>query len=149
MVISADKAEAVRLAWLTQDEPTLRSVAEAAGVSTYSARRHKPSEDEFKQTQTREKKLEIEARATDRIVAGLEQAVLRLLPALTNPDKIDAATLQQVGTTIGIVIDKLQLIQGKATARTETMALDPNRLTTEERAQLSRLRAKLAGEAPR
>lgn len=146
MVISAEKAEAARLAWMTQDEPTVRSVAAAAGVSRSTAQRLRPSDEELGQKETQEKKQAIEAAATERIIAGLERAALALLPEVMSARKIEQATLPQVGTTLGIVIDKLQLMQGKATARTETMALDPNKLTAEERAQLSRLRAKLMGE---
>lgn len=77
----------------------------------------------------------------------LQYILNRLLGGLADPTKIEQASLADVAKATGIVIDKMQLLSGQATARVETGAIDPGKLTPEEREQAARLRAKLAGEA--
>ena len=38
------------------------------------------------------------------------------------PDKLASANLQQLATSLGITIDKMQLLQGRPTERSETRA---------------------------
>lgn len=57
------------------------------------------------------------------IVATLRTIAFKLADAI--PDKIDDANLQQAGTVLGIVLDKLQLLEGKATERYEISGLPP------------------------
>jgi transposase-like protein len=47
----------------------------------------------------------------------LEAIALKLAEAM--PDKVKDATLQQIATSLGIAVDKMQLLRGKATERTE------------------------------
>lgn len=64
-----------------------------------------------------------------------------------DPARISSANLGQLMTGIGILVDKRQLLTGKATARTETSTFDPGKLTPEEREAAARIREKLAAEA--
>lgn len=50
----------------------------------------------------------------------LEAIALKLVAVM--PDKIQAATLQQIATSLGITVDKMQLLRGKATERSEVVA---------------------------
>lgn len=50
----------------------------------------------------------------------LETIAYKLVDAM--PEKIAQATLQQLATSLGITIDKMQLLQGKPTERSETRA---------------------------
>lgn len=50
----------------------------------------------------------------------LEAIALKLVAVM--PDKIQAATLQQIATSLGITVDKMQLLRGKATERIDTTA---------------------------
>ena len=52
----------------------------------------------------------------------LRDLAYKLVAAM--PDKIGEAGLQQQGTTLGIVIDKLQLLEGKATERVDHTGLN-------------------------
>lgn len=67
------------------------------------------------------------------------------------PDKIEDANLQQSGTVLGIVLDKVQLLEGKATERIE---YDHTGLTDEGRADriaalLDTARTRRAGQPDR
>lgn len=46
--------------------------------------------------------------------AGLEEVARKLIRAM--PEKIADATLQQIATSLGITIDKMQLLRGEPTA---------------------------------
>ena len=52
--------------------------------------------------------------------AELEDLAYKIVGVM--PDKLDSASLQQLATSLGITIDKMQLLQGKPTERNETHA---------------------------
>lgn len=69
-------------------------------------------------------------------LANLKALAWKLSDAI--PSKIEDANLQQVGTVLGIVVDKAQLLEGKATER-----VDHTGLTRDER--LTRIGELLTG----
>lgn len=109
--------------------------AREAQVNRTSVRKYvKENLDEIDRLR-REKKIEV--------VDALHAVQLRLVQELFDEDKIRVATLVDVAKTMGIVTDKLQLISGKATSRTESTTYDINRLSDEEKNSLAELRDKM------
>lgn len=136
--LSDQQIETIRAAWVLTGNGSY--AAKAAGCATSTANKYiKDHHDELRQLR--------QEKAPD--IAEILNAVLNeVLSGMLDPSKVRDANLNQLATTAGIVIDKMQLLSGQATARTETMAVDPGRLTPEEREQARRLRAKLLGEVP-
>lgn len=56
------------------------------------------------------------------LATALEEIARKLIGAI--PEKIGEASLQQVSTSLGIAIDKMQLLRGQPTSRTATMTED-------------------------
>lgn len=77
----------------------------------------------------------------------LQIALNELISGLLDPQKIKNARLSEVATATGILVDKMQLLRGEATVRTESRSINPDDvLTADEKEMAARLRAKLAGE---
>lgn len=67
-----------------------------------------------------------------------------IMAHMGDPNVIAQSSLKDAATAFGIVVDKFLLLTGQATSRTETGAIDPGKLTPEEREMAARIRAKLA-----
>lgn len=77
-------------------------------------------------------------------IIDLMQAVqVRLIEEMLDEDKIKKTELADIAKSLGIVTDKLQLISGKATTRTEHASYDLSRLSEAERTSLAELRQKM------
>lgn len=81
----------------------------------------------------------------DEISTRLKEIVHLLIDAI--PGKIPEASLQQITTSIGIAVDKAQLLEGSATERTEVI----DNISDDERANrvaaiLERARARATGQ---
>lgn len=79
------------------------------------------------------------------LVELLRDLVYKLVGAM--PDKIEEAALQQQGTVLGIVIDKLQLLEGKATERVEVNELSDTDRAARIATLLNRAGARRDGRA--
>lgn len=137
--LSEWQVQAIEDAWIMTGNASVG--ARVAGCNARTAQKH-----------VRENLERLTALAAQKAPSHLEtlQYILnRLLGGLADPAKIDQASLGDVAKATGIVIDKMQLLSGQATARVETGAIDPGRLTPEEMEQAARIRKKLAAEAMR
>ena len=122
-----------------------REAARAAGVSFGSAKKYADQEDDIEQLRA-QKRLEV---AFDVITKSAE-AQEKLLASLIDPAKLREATVKDIATAYGIITDKLLLMRGEPTTRTEhTTNPDPaSKLTPTEMNQLADLRDKLMAEVP-
>jgi recombinational DNA repair protein (RecF pathway) len=128
--------ETIRATWLLTENGS--EAARLAGCAPTTANAYiREHMDEL--LQLRQQK----APELSEVISALLQ---RLVSAAFDPAKLADASLGHLMTGIGILIDKHQLITGKATARTETNTIDPSKLTPEEREMAARIREKLAAE---
>jgi transposase-like protein len=86
-------------------------------------------------------------RKKDEIAGRLVDIVHQIIDDM--PSKMKDATLQQMATTLGIAVEKIQLLQGGATERQEVI----DNLSDDERANrvaalLDRARARASGQTP-
>lgn len=91
-----------------------RDIAAVVGCSASTVHNHMPTRSEIAQCRAEKKEqlaAEVEAEVRDLMVTVQR----RLLTALADEGKIAEATLQQVGTTFGIVTDKLRTGDNKPT----------------------------------
>lgn len=117
---------------------SLGEAAREAGCAKNSARKYAPPpNDELAQLRTQKR--------AD-IITRIAEVRSLYLEHLAQPDVMSIATARDAATIVGILTDKHQLLSGAATERKEVSAIDPDRLTPEEKAQAARLRAKLLGE---
>ena len=79
------------------------------------------------------------------LAEALADVAWRLAGAI--PSKLDAANLQQVAVSLGIVIDKMQLLKGMPTAITEDASLSDEERANRVAALLERARARRVGQA--
>lgn len=112
--------------------------AKAAGVSWASAKKYADSRDAYESIRE-QKRFDIIAKLSDAQVALIDAMVAR---AKTGEDNV-----QQIATALGITTDKVLVMTGNVTDRTETLTGDPaSRLTPDELEAAARIRAKLAGD---
>lgn len=83
----------------------------------------------------------------DDVARALLFALSPLIEHMSKPSVIAAANVKEAATAIGIAVDKYLLLTGKATSRTESLGVDPTKLTPEEREMAAKIRRKLAAEA--
>lgn len=131
------QTETIRAVWLLTENGS--EAARAAGCSSSAANKYIREHLDELRMERQQKRPEL----VDVLTVLLE----RLVSVSFDPLKIQQATLADTLRGIGILTDKIQLISGNATVRTESVAVDPGRLTPEEREQAAKIRAKLAGEA--
>jgi hypothetical protein len=86
----------------------VRQTAEEFGVSPSTVMKYRDEIDGFEQIRTYKKEQFIKD-AWRNIAAGMSMLT----------DKFTAASAKDIGTTIGILVDKMQLLQGEATSRSE------------------------------
>ena len=102
-----------------------RATAKLNKVSDRTVKRVVQQDDDFAQ-KAEQKKAENTAdmlRYMESRRAQVQEAIDVYLHALTAPDKVEAATLSQIATALGILIDKWTKTSGTHTA--ETMEDDP------------------------
>ena len=87
-----------------------RAAARAAGCSVSAAKKYATNHDEFEHLRT--------VKRVD-IIDHMTEAQIILIAALTDPAKLDRASLQEIAVAFGIVTDKRQLLSGEATERHE------------------------------
>lgn len=134
---SENDHDAIRAAYLLTDSGS--AIARMTGIPPTTVNAFiRANREELRQLR-QEKEIDV----TDRIDALLEY----ILGEAFEPSRIKNANLGQLMTGIGILVDKRQLLTGKATARTETSTFDPGKLTPEEREAAARIREKLAAES--
>ena len=118
-----------------------RAAARAAGVAPNTARKVVAEADaldpEHPVAQMRTQK------RVD-LAETLGDVEIALARALMDPRKIAEASLDKVAVSLGIVIDKRQLVTGKPTQRTESNTFDPTILTPQEREQAAAIRERFA-----
>ena len=136
--LSDTQIEEIRLAYA--ETGVVADAARAAGCSEASARKycHAPNDG----------LAELRAEKKADVVAKIAEVRSAYLDHMLKESVIKEATAKDSAVIVGVLTDKHQLLSGAATARTETTAADPNRLTPEEKEQAARLRAKLLGEVP-
>lgn len=116
----------------------LRATARACGCSQSTAKKYAGSRDDFEQVRA-VKRLDI--------IDHIKDAQIKLIDAMTDPDKLKSSSIHDIGVAFGIVTDKGLLLSGQATARTENIGIDPRSvLTPDELAAASRIRAKLSAD---
>jgi hypothetical protein len=116
----------------------LRAAARAANCSQSTAKKYAQSRDEFEQV-----------RAVKRLtlIDHIAIAQVKLIDAMTDPDKLAKSSLHDIGVAFGIVTDKGLLLTGQATSRSETIGRDPGSVLTPEEMELAaRVREKLAAQ---
>ena len=106
----SDEEKANALAVLAANGGDLRGTARSLGIpkstlENWAAQRVSAAVSELADTKKKD------------LADELENIALKLVEAM--PDKMQDATLQQIATSLGIAIDKMQLLRGKATERTE------------------------------
>lgn len=77
----------------------------------------------------------------------MRRVLVRMLDHLETPGTIEKMNGQQLAVAMGIIVDKHELLTGEPTSRSETVPIDPGRLTPEEREAAARIREKLEAEA--
>lgn len=116
----------------------VRAAARAASCSVATASKYvsDPVRDEFEHIRT-EKRVDI--------IEKIADAQAKLIDAIVDQAHLSKASMQELGTTFGILTDKRLLLTGQATARTETMSVDAPtmRLTPEERERARELRERM------
>ena len=109
--------------------------AREAGVPYMSAKRYCASiHDDLV-------KLRNEKRAD--VVSAMMIVRTRALEELITPSRLSKASIPELSTLVGVMTDKIQLLTGGATHRTETKMIDPGALSPEEREKARQLRDKL------
>lgn len=93
--------------------------------------------------------IELQTQKSESLTTELKSVAFRLVQKLAARLEDDDASVQQLATSLGIVVDKLQLLQGQPTERT---AVIDERLTDDERvtraaALFELARARHAGRA--
>lgn len=112
------KVEPRQIETLKQIYAETGSIAEAArqaGLSRSTAFTYVKSEDEFEQVRT-EKRLDI--------IDEIAEARRLYLAHLSKPDVISRTEAKDAATVMGILIDKHQLLTGRATERRENLNVD-------------------------
>ena len=90
-------------------------------------------------------KLRNEKRAD--VVTTMMAVRTRALEELITPSRLSKASIPELSTLVGVMTDKIQLLTGGATHRTETKMIDPGALSPEEREKARQLREKLLAGA--
>lgn len=139
--LTDEQQTALRDAW--EQSGRYDVAALAAGCSTASARRYLkdvPKPDHAVATVATLK-------TADEISTAILQVIGPIFAHITDPNVIAQASLKDASTSAGILIDKFLLLTGQATSRTESLGVDPSKLTPEEREMAAKIRRKLAAEA--
>jgi transposase-like protein len=127
----SDEEKAEALATLEANDGNIHKTAQDTGIPWGTLKRWVEAQDQF--THLREQKKSDLAQRLEEIARELADAM---------PDKIQAATLQQVATSMAIAIDKMQLLRGAPTSISdiaiEQIADRIERMTDDERAILAR-----------
>ena len=137
--LSEEQVETIRQAWILTGNAAY--AAKLAGCSGSTAAKFV--------RENRTELLRLRSEKAPSLMETLNAVLTEVLAGLVDPAKIKSAQYGELSRTAGIVIDKMQLLSGQATARVETGAIDPGKLTPEEMEQAARIRAKLAAEASR
>ena len=117
---------------------SITAAAKAASCSLSTAKKYVESRDAFEELRN-EKRVDI--------IAKIAEVQVKILDTMTDEAHLNKASLNDLGVTFGILTDKRLLLSGQATARTETVSVDPAaRLTPDEMEAAARIRAKLAGD---
>lgn len=117
---------------------SLRAAARAAGCSVSAAKTYATNRDEFEQVRTQKR---------IGIIEAIGEAQIKLITAMVDDEHLKKASVQELGTTFGILTDKQLLLTGQATSRNENIVVDPAaRLTAEEMEQAAKIRARMAAK---
>jgi molybdenum-dependent DNA-binding transcriptional regulator ModE len=122
-----------------------RAAGRAVGCSADSVKRIVREAEQESRTPIAQLRAQKMAETVVNVLDEFKRAQLALLTALMDAGKIADADLKAVATSLGIVTDKILLMSGEATARTESVVADPSaKLTPDEMEAAARIRAKLA-----
>lgn len=117
----SDNDRATALAALDANGGNVKATARQTGIPIGTIRHWRATEAGGAELRT-QKKVDL--------ASELEAIALRLVAAL--PDKIGDASLQQVATSLGIAVDKMQLLRGQPTVRTATSREDYSQKSDDE-----------------
>jgi transposase-like protein len=133
---------AAGLAALESNGGNLRRTARETGISDATLRRWRDETDERKDAANAARMPEARATLTERLRAFVDAALT------VAPDKLHDANLRDVFTSVGIAIDKLQLLEGRPTSIDEVRdALSDDDRAARVAALLDRARARRTGMA--
>jgi hypothetical protein len=105
---------------------SLTAAAKAATVSIATARKYVRSADEFEKVRT-EKRQELIAETATDYVPRMLAAIGRYLDHISQPEVIAATNARDGMIVIGTAIDKVLLLTGRATERTEQVNVEDAR----------------------
>jgi lysozyme family protein len=113
-MLDDEQVEAIRMAYL-EAGGVVKDVARSLGVSEASVRKYGPAPDDDFAALRAEKKADI--------IGKLAAARLVYLDHLTTESTVKAAPAKDAAIVFGVLVDKHQLLTGKATERIETRDL--------------------------
>jgi transcriptional regulator with XRE-family HTH domain len=114
--ITPEQIEQIKAAYAETE--SLTKAAEAAGVSKSTASQYVSLNDEFEQVRT-EKRLDI--------IEAIAKARIAYAEHLLKPEVVAQADPRDAATVLGILVDKHQLLTGKATERRENVNVNEAR----------------------
>ena len=109
--------------------------ARAANVSVATAKKYADADDSLEELR-KQKRVDL--------IDHIAEVQAVLLDAMTEPKRLNKASLSELGNQFGNLTEKRLLLTGQATSRTETLTNDPAaKLTPDERMLAAQLRDKL------